>query len=205
MTTTCREQSQGNRGDIIATARSRDMPVVQIESTPQARLEERKHAHLSKLRTEGRKGESCFQPVRPYPVKKSCGTNGVWYPVKKGCGTRVQKEMVHSSHIFIKNLQRCRNSNRPPTQRKAQNTHPIMKGKEAHQCNDLCCEGHAPPTSHVTTIPRRGNHLHGSGNGEYTGDMPQPSVRKELDDTISWGTCISQARVLEGLIALLLC
>ena len=29
--------------------------------------------------TKEEKGESCFQPVGPYPVKKSCGTNGVWY------------------------------------------------------------------------------------------------------------------------------
>jgi len=29
--------------------------------------------------TKEEKGESCFQPVGAYPVKKSCGTNSVLY------------------------------------------------------------------------------------------------------------------------------
>jgi len=62
-------------------------------------------------------------------------------------------------------------------------------------------EGHAPPTSYFRTIPRRGNNPHGSGNGDFTGDLRLPSLGKELDIS----GLITQALVLEGVIGLLLC
>ena len=86
----CRGAKHAFRSNLGSpTAHSRSMPVVRTESTPQARHEQKKRAHLSRLRNEGRKRRKLLPACRSlpgYPVKKSCGTNSVsyksvWYKV----------------------------------------------------------------------------------------------------------------------------
>ena len=68
------------------TAHSRNMPVVRTESTPQARHEQKKRAHLSSLRNKGRKRRKLLPACRTLPSEEK-----LWY---KRCV--VQKCVVQS-------------------------------------------------------------------------------------------------------------
>jgi len=75
----CRRAKHVFRSNLRSpTAHSHDMPVVRTESTPQARHEHKKRAHLSKPRTEGRKRRTLLPACRSLPSEKKLSYKSVW-------------------------------------------------------------------------------------------------------------------------------